>query len=124
MTVLSDTVHEITVDNEKLEVTFDRRISESRRKKSISYIFLPRENVLENLMNRRNRPTTLYKKILLQLVEKTNIKIDKPKWEQKAGCGCGCSPGFLFNVDNGKTYSEEWYVTIKTSNPDKFKVKQ
>jgi hypothetical protein len=48
------------------------------------------------------------------------IKIDlclpanvKASWSQKAGCGCGCSPGFLLDVHPDKVGYQAVWVTIK-----------
>jgi hypothetical protein len=32
-------------------------------------------------------------------------------WSQRAGCGCGCSPGFL--VNKGFSYGKEIYVDVE-----------
>ena len=78
------------------------------------YIFLEGENLLENLENRHSRPHTLYKTILPQVMEQIkeqgitvpdNLKFT---WSQKAGCSCGCSPGFIANW-----IGKEIFVTIK-----------
>jgi hypothetical protein len=54
------------------------------------YVWPKGETILENLMNRRTRPYTEYRKLLA----------DQPfmkgaRWSRTAGCGCGCSPGFI-----------------------------
>lgn len=69
------------------------------------YIWPEKESVLENLVNRRDRPVKLYKiaaeaALSVAMIAKTSLR-----WSQKAGCGCGCSPGFvagrpLFHTDS------------------------
>ena len=78
------------------------------------YIFLEGETVWQNLENRHERPYTIYKKELLpQILEQLKAQgIDltgqKISWSQRAGCNCGCSPGFVVSNHRGK----EIYVTI------------
>ena len=63
------------------------------------YISHKGENVLENLANRRSRPTTLYKGILPSILKELGLPVDtKVSWSQKAGCSCGCSPGFILKT--------------------------
>ena len=75
------------------------------------YIFTKGESIIENLENRRQRPATTYKKELLpKLIE--NIKPlqgAKIRWSQKAGCSCGCSPGFI--VEIAKSF--DIFVTVE-----------
>lgn len=68
-----------------------------RPQKSKIYISVSGESVIQNLMNRRQRPYTSYKKELMpEILEKCNLPKDtKVSWSQKAGCACGCSPGFI-----------------------------
>lgn len=59
------------------------------------YIDLAGENILENLQKRRSRPVALYRELLGQVREAYNLGQGKIGWSQKAGCSCGCSPGFI-----------------------------
>jgi hypothetical protein len=60
------------------------------------YFFHVGENVLDNLAHRHDRPTELYKNLLEEIFEKYGIdKKAECIWKQKAGCKCGCSPGFV-----------------------------
>lgn len=65
------------------------------------YIFHD-ENILENLENRFSRPVKFYRAEVLPQVkshikETLGIEVENLKfsWSQKAGCSCGCSPGFV-----------------------------
>ena len=75
------------------------------------HIFLKDETVWENLEKRRVRPHTTYRKeVLPHVLDKMGLpRTTKVRWSQKAGCGCGCSPGFI--VD-GDAYGTTVYVTI------------
>lgn len=62
----------------------------------------PSETVLEQFINRRARPVTEYRKnILPEVLNFQGLPADtKAKWSQYAGCSCGCSPGFILNVES------------------------
>ncbi len=69
------------------------------RKKSRVYFHMLNENILENLCKRFNRPAEEYRKLLPEALRRVMPDIDrldwKALWSQKAGCSCGCSPGFI-----------------------------
>jgi len=77
-------------------------ITDPKRMTPHLYIFPTGESIVENLMNRRERPYTEWKKLVPEILKKAGfsdkeIKGIKPSWSQKCGCGCGCSPGFKLN---------------------------
>ena len=77
------------------------------------YINHEEESVMDNFFNRRQRPTTLYKKMLLPAVRaKLGLAEDvKIGWSNKAGCGmCPCSPGFLIQ---DYRYRFDVYVSVR-----------
>ena len=60
------------------------------------YFFPKDESILDNLLNRRSRPQEEYRKLLPDVFKELNIRNTGPvRWSQKAGCSCGCSPGFI-----------------------------
>ena len=71
-------------------------IQESKRKYGHAYFFHDEESMIENVENRRNRPSKEYKALLPEICKKAGInpKTFKASWSQNCGCGCGCSPGF------------------------------
>lgn len=81
-------------------------------KKSRIYIFPKGESILENLNNRRQRPHTAYKKELVpEILQKLGLPADtKVAWSQKAGCACGCSPGFVIPSE----WDYEVFVTAES----------
>jgi len=94
---------------ELLKVTTTARHFEKRSAwvaNSRVYVDFKGENMMNNLMNRRARPfealKPLVKKALVELkaqgggleLLRTDLKI---RWSQKAGCNCGCSPGFVLD---------------------------
>ena len=74
------------------------------------------ETVLENLVNRRNRPYQFYRKEfmpgLTSILRDLGVKILKARWSQKAGCSCGCSPGFILEVADYSNNPYNIWVTF------------
>lgn len=68
-----------------------------RSERSKIFIFPEGETILQNLANRRQRPSTTYKKeVIPAILAQAGLPADtKVTWSQKAGCSCGCSPGFI-----------------------------
>lgn len=75
-----------------------------RYKKARVYIFIKNENIIDNLQNRHSRPYDQYRKeVMPKVLKKMKLPKDtKFFWSQKAGCGCGCSPGFVIEEIFGK----------------------
>lgn len=72
------------------------------------------ENVLENFGNRACRPRDLYKTYLPDVAEALGLpRTTKFRWSQKAGCSCGCSPGFICNEDSKR----DVWVTLSADAP-------
>ena len=89
--------------------------AESRQKTAHCYFFLTGESVMDNMVNRRNRPTKEFKALLAKVFEQTDFNqlwMDghiKANWSQKCGCSCGCSPGFKLTG----LYGNNIFVDIK-----------
>jgi len=70
------------------------------------------ESVWDNLMNRRNRPTKIWKMVgetaFASLGMEENL-FSKMYWNQKAGCFCGCSPAFV--IPN--LFGFDFYVEVE-----------
>ena len=80
-------------------------------KKTRIYFFPQGEKLLDNLNNRHFRPHKEYRKLLPEIAKQLGMTqpIDVT-WSQKAGCGCGCSPGFI--MQSGST-GRSIYVTVE-----------
>lgn len=75
------------------------------RKSPTARVFISpvNETLIANLFNRRNRPYDVYRTFLPKIVEmslgvspeEAKELAKDAKWRQKAGCNCGCSPGFI-----------------------------
>ena len=69
------------------------------------YIWPEGETILENLYNRHDRPSKLWKKEIIPAVIAKLAQVDPEAylavkdeewgWRQKCGCSCPCSPGFV-----------------------------
>jgi len=59
------------------------------------YVGVNDETILQNLINRRNRPYNIYKKMLRDSLVGEVFDLSKLSWSQYAGCSCPCSPGFI-----------------------------
>ena len=64
------------------------------------YFHIEGESLLENFGNRFNRPSQLYRQFIPQVLAHFGLPAGtKVVWSQKAGCSCGCSPGFIVQLD-------------------------
>ena len=69
--------------------------------------------LVSDILNRFSRPYKAYKAEVLPKVLKNELWLAKASWSQTAGCACGCSPGFLLDVDPAQVGYEAVFVTIK-----------
>ena len=63
---------------------------------------------------RNRRPFQLYREVLLPKVFK-KLKLPpniRASWSQKAGCSCGCSPGFILDTLPLRRGYDAIYVTV------------
>ena len=59
------------------------------------YVGAKDETVAENFLNRRNRPVEQWRFIVKLVMDKMGRSTKGLRWSQRAGCRCGCSPGFI-----------------------------
>lgn len=66
------------------------------------YVWPQGESLMDNLMNRKQRPFAQYKKeVIPSVLEAMGLPTDtKVRWSQYAGCSCPCSPGFVVDGDS------------------------
>lgn len=89
-----------------------------RRRTAKVFVAPQGESILEQLTNRRNRPSDVYGALLKDRVRDELVKHGvfpadakfTMQWSQKAGCQCGCSPGF---VVRGTTTGVDIYVDVE-----------
>lgn len=66
---------------------------------TVIYVWTEGETILENLASRRCKPYTAYKEMLEPHLASLGVPPGAElSWDQKAGCKCGCSPGFRLKV--------------------------
>lgn len=80
------------------------------------YFFVEDETVVDNMMKRRSRPYKEYRKMLPTVLSMAGCSnpeevAESARWSQKAGCSCGCSPGFILN--GRAVRNRDFYVSIK-----------
>jgi hypothetical protein len=101
-----------TFDSPMGKVKMHVSVSEQRRKDRFDpqyyeahvHVWPKGESVLDNLMNRRNRPYTDWKKFLIPVMaeglKKAGFEVTDPHWNQRLGCSCPCSPGFKMRLQD------------------------
>jgi hypothetical protein len=85
------------------------------------YFHEKNEGVYGQLVNRRYRPHTEYRKLLPQVFERLGITEEiqgNAKWSQYAGCSCPCSPGFILKVK----YDQDIWVTVVMDEEEALKL--
>ena len=73
------------------------RYREQHSKSHLS-VYMKGESIWDNLMNRRNRPTKIWKMVGETALASLGMEEElfaKMYWNQKAGCSCPCSPAFV-----------------------------
>jgi hypothetical protein len=103
----------ISIDKQTVKISAREDYAERYGNKMRVYLFPVKETVMENLMNRRMRPVNVWRKIALQTLNKFGYKDVKLTFSQFAGCKCGCSPGFIANVKNGKEVFIDYQMVKK-----------
>lgn len=64
------------------------------------HVSIKDETMIKNLENRHSRPYELYRPLLPEILKRAHLdETMKVKWSQRAGCSCGCSPGFILMCD-------------------------
>ena len=98
----------------------DSKPWKSRMAKDRLYIWLDRESVLDHLTSRWNKPVKEFRKALPTILEALGMDpTTKATWNQKGGCGCGCSPGFILDSHSGQYgYGRDIFVTLERKSSD------
>lgn len=78
----------------------------------VIYIWQKDETIVENLLYRRLRPYTVWKKMVLPKIIEAYPELARFNigWCQRAGCFCPCSPGFIVKPKKGE-YGH-WYKDL------------
>ncbi len=83
-----------------------------KHSKSVAYIWPKGESVMENLANRRTRPNKEWAILLQAELLKQGVPFKSVHFSQKAGCPCGCSPGFFIKGDYGYEYGYTYHMDV------------
>ena len=97
------------IKNARLQWSQERRTT-----KSVMYFFPSGETLINNIAERRRRPYNEYRKLIPKVCEMVglNYKDHQFTWSQKAGCSCGCSPGFIIK----HLYCKQVFVDVTMDN--------
>jgi hypothetical protein len=91
----------VTIDTDLAEIIFIRRSDRSFRSQTAKprvYVWgNSQESILDDLVNRHHRPSTLFRAGLKAAFADAGIDFNFAEmyWDQRAGCSCPCSPGFI-----------------------------
>lgn len=66
------------------------------------YVGVENESILENLAYRHARPYEVWRPYVEKALKAEGIEFEKVSWNRKAGCSCGCSPGFVIKGPGGR----------------------
>lgn len=118
---------EETTTTSTMTINFRPRVWNPRYESYRSHTAKPRVyvdagdfNLLEDLENRFRRPHKVYRSFVLKALELLGLDEPKIGWSQKAGCSCGCSPGFIVqNVDRALNGAYNWDVWVTINGAPK-----
>lgn len=91
-----------------LEIKEVRLMKSGFKRKTRVYFDIKDKTIMSNITKKGYWPYDEYRKMLPEVFEKSNLKIQKASWSRRAGCSCGCHPGFILDEDKGHSV----YVTI------------
>lgn len=89
----------------------DRRL----RSRTVVYFWPRGETIMDNLMNRRTRPVNEYRRLLPDVYAAVGVRDSSnlsARCSQKAGCACGCSPGFIVEGYDSALYRSDVHVDV------------
>lgn len=98
----------------------DHAMTQERRpRRSRLYVHATNWSVLEDLAGGRiSNPVRAFRAVLPEILERLGIPTEtKAAWSQTAGCGCGCSPGFVLDWQPGYTPVDYW-ATVEPFEPE------
>jgi hypothetical protein len=88
----------VNIEGQPVEVILVER---EKRGNTRVHVFVEEgtETMLDNLMNRGSRPVEQWRVLATRTMRELGLDPQeaylKLRWSQKAGCSCGCSPGFI-----------------------------
>lgn len=93
----------------------ENRYRGGRKVKSRVYVCPRGETVIDNIMKRRSRPINDYRSAARSALSHIGVDLTKVemKWSQKAGCSCGCSPGFVVDGYDPRIDGQDVHVDVE-----------
>ena len=88
---------------------FDLRPAQGR---AVIYVSVDSETILDDFANRHSRPYQLMRPLVEQALRDANKQFKSLRWSQKAGCRCGCSPGFIVKGEYGNVRGYHAWATF------------
>lgn len=87
----------------KIEIKVQNNEQDEIPQRSIIYIDLIGANIKKEIREKKDNYWTVYKhEVIPSVLEQANLPLNtKVIWSKKAGCSCGCSPGFLITGKSG-----------------------
>lgn len=79
------------------------------------YFWFTDESIVDHLFNRKYEPWREFKKVMPDVLEQAGVKA-KYNWSNKAGCKCGCSPGFILTENSNEHY--DIFVDVEENGKD------
>ena len=110
----------VTMDVRDLGRDNRGRAWRGRTDRDIVFISHDDESIMDNFINRRDRPLDFYRKEIIPTIRKAlGLDADiKFSWAQKAGCSCPCSPGYIIS-GRSQYYrgGKDIFVTVSAEAP-------
>lgn len=72
------------------------------------YVWFKDESVGANLVTRFERKPNRYRPYVKAVLADLGVEYDKLAWGQKAGCSCGCSPGYVLTLSKDESGRTIW----------------
>lgn len=93
----------------------ENRFRGGRKVKSRIYVWPKGETVLDNMINRRSRPIAAFRSMAYRAMSGMGVDVTKleVKWSLRAGCACGCSPGFVVDGFDPKLDGRDLHVDVE-----------
>lgn len=87
----------------KISVSIDRNKEDEKQERSIIYFDITSPVVFAEIQQKKEPYHKVFRKeVLPTVLQKAKLPLDtKVVWSDKAGCSCGCSPGFLITGQKG-----------------------
>lgn len=121
---LSKSRHDVQLDGAEVHWIKNTEWRERDRKSRV-FIWGDNESILDNLTNRTRRPYEVWRvlavKVLRELVDQNGRPLwdregdaatRRLRWDQRAGCSCPCSPGFVVDSPSRPLRGGDFHIHL------------